>query len=46
MRKLLAKAHSAKAHFNKKFRAKVAKEIAALWKHQEAALQDWMVENG
>lgn len=46
MKKLLAKVHSGKAHFNKKFRGKVAKEIANLHKHQAEALQDWMTQNG
>jgi hypothetical protein len=46
MKKLLAKAHSMKAHFNKKFRGKVAREIANLHKHQASALQDWMAQNG
>jgi hypothetical protein len=47
MKKMLVKAHSGKAHFNKKFRFQVAKEIAQLFKHQLAAQQDWKVaQNG
>lgn len=46
MRKLLSKAHSGKAHFNKKFRGKVASEIAVMMKYQDVAQKEWMVQNG
>jgi hypothetical protein len=46
MRKLLSKAHSGKAHFNKKFRGKVASEIAGMMKYQLDAQKEWMAQHG
>jgi hypothetical protein len=46
VRKLHRKLDKAPSRFAKKKRLKLVKELMALYKHRDSALQDWMAQNG